>query len=210
MTRRLWRVGMRLGLWMALQIGILAWVMTGGGSDFIIRLKQPAYAMEVLFLGSAAVILAALALRSAIPGRYLRTGEGMLAAVLVLAGTLLVASIEPLDTTRSLGEFVRVGLPCALRIALYSALPLAALWWMVRRGASMRGGLSGLLAGGSAVFFAFAILRLECPINEPRHILTWHLLPAVALIGLSALAGVRWLKFRSHAWRREERIARSS
>ena len=67
---------------------------------------------------------------------------------------------------------------------------------MIERGASMRGGLSGLLAGGSAVFFAMTILRLECPNNEPLHILIWHLLPALLLAMLSALAGSRWLKFR--------------
>jgi hypothetical protein len=38
------------------------------------------------------------------------------------------------------------------------------------------------------------MLRLECPIDEPLHILTWHLLPALALIALSTLAGGTWLR----------------
>jgi len=201
-ARRLWPVSFRLAIWMALEIGILMCVMTGSSGNVIERLKEPAYAMEVLFFGFAAVILAMLALRSAIPGRYLSAREAMLAGLLALAGALLITLAAPMDMTRPVAEFVRVGLQCALRIGLYSALPLAALWWMIVRGASMRGGLSGLLAGGSAVFFAMTILRLECPNNEPMHILIWHLLPALALTGLSALAGARWLKFRSQIRRR--------
>jgi hypothetical protein len=203
-TRRLWPISVRLVLWMALEMGILMWVMTGSSSNVIGRLKEPAYTMEVLFFGFAAVILAALALRSAIPGRYLSTREATIAGLLALAGTLLITAAAPMDATRSVAEFVRVGLQCALRIGLYSALPLVALWWMIVRGASMRGGLSGLLAGGSAVFFAMTILRLECPNNEPLHILIWHLLPALALAVFSALAGSRWLKFRSYGRRRRD------
>ena len=87
-TRSMWPVSIRLALWMALEIGILMWVMTGSGRNVIGRLKEPAYAMEVLFFGFAAVILATLALRSAIPGRYLSAREASLAGLLALAGVV--------------------------------------------------------------------------------------------------------------------------
>jgi hypothetical protein len=196
-TRPLWSVGGRLGLWMALEIGVLAWVATHTRNDFMQKLQQPVYAIEVLFFSAAALISAALALRSAIPGRALRASEVTFAAVLVLVGTLLVAAVEPIDATTSLSGFVRVGVPCAYGIGIFAAIPLLLLWWLVRRGASMSGGLSGLLAGAGASFFSFAMLRLKCPIDEPLHILTWHLLPALALTALSTLAGGRWLRFRS-------------
>jgi hypothetical protein len=197
--RPLWSVGVRLGLWMVLEVGVLAWVATHTRNDFMQKLQQPVYAIEVLFVVAAAIISAALALRSAIPGRALRASEATLATVLVLAGTLLVAAVEPIDAATSLGGFVRVGLPCAYGIGIFAALPLLLLWWMVRRGASMRGALSGLLAGAGASFYSFAMLRLECPIDEPLHILAWHLLPALALTALSTLAGSRWLRFGSRA-----------
>jgi hypothetical protein len=195
-TRPLWSGG-RLGLWMALEIGVLAWVATHTRNDFMQKLQQPVYAIEVLFFSAAALISSALALRSAIPGRALRASEVTFAAVLVLVGTLLVAAVEPIDATTSLSGFVRVGVPCAYGIGIFAAIPLLLLWWLVRRGASMSGGLSGLLAGAGASFFSFAMLRLKCPIDEPLHILTWHLLPALALTALSTLAGGRWLRFRS-------------
>jgi hypothetical protein len=191
----LWPVGVRLGLWIVLEVGVLTWVATHTSNDFVQKLKQPVYAIEVLFFTAAAVILAALALRSAIPGRALRASEATLAAVLVIAGTLLIAAVEPLDAATPLGGFVLVGLPCAYGIGIFAALPLLLLWWMVRRGASMSGGLSGLLAGAGASFYSFAMLRLKCPIDEPVHILAWHLLPALALTALSTLAGGSWLRF---------------
>jgi hypothetical protein len=202
-TRRLWPVALRLGLWMALEVGVLAWVGTHTANHFMEKLKRPVYAIEILFFAAAAVISAALALRSAVPGRALRASVATLAGLLVLAGTLLVAGVEPLDTTHTLGGFVRVGQPCAYSTWMLAALPLLVLWWMVRRGASMSGALSGLLAGAGAALFSFATMRVACPIEEPLHLLTWHLLPALALIAFSTLAGRTWLRFRSRVRPRE-------
>ena len=203
-TRRLWPISVRLALWMALEMGILMWVMTGSGSNVIGRLKEPAYTMEVLFFGFAAVILATLALRSAIPGRYLSTREA----------THCRASGSRWDIAYNCGRTdgchaVR-GRVCASRPAMriaHRALLGAAFGRAVVDDRSRRldaGRIIGLLAGGSAVFFAMTILRLECPNNEPMHILIWHLLPALALAVFSALAGSRWLKFRSYGRRRRD------
>jgi hypothetical protein len=197
--RRLWSVGVRLGLWLLLEVGVLAWVVTHTDNDFIEKLRQPIYAIQILFFAAAAIISATLALRSAIPGRTMRASEATLAAILVLAGAALVTVAEPMNTTNPLGDFVRAGLPCARATWMLAALPLLLLWWMVRRGAPMRGGLSGLFVGAGALFFSFAIMRVGCPIDEPLHILTWHLLPALALTALSTLAGGVWLRFRRSA-----------
>src|SRR6266849_9926329 len=101
-TRRLWSVGVRLGIWILLEVGVLAWVVTHTDNDFIQKLRQPVYAIEILFFAAAAIISATLALRSAIPGRVLRASEGVLAAVLVLTGAALVAA-GPMNTTNPLG-----------------------------------------------------------------------------------------------------------
>ncbi len=197
-TRRLWSVGVRLGIWILLEVGVLAWVVTHTDNDFIQKLRQPVYTIEILFFAAAAIISTTLALRSAVPGRALRASEATLAAVLLLTGAALVAA-GPMNTTNPLGDFVRAGLPCARETWMLAAAPLLLLWWMVRRGASMRGGLSGLLVGAGALFFSFAMMRIACPIDEPLHVLTWHLLPALALIALSTLAGGVWLRFRRRA-----------
>jgi hypothetical protein len=198
-TRRLWSVGVRLGIWILLEVGVLAWVVTHTDNDFIQKLRQPVYTIEILFFAAAAIISATLALRSAVPGRALRASEATLAAVLLLAGAVLVTVAEPVITANLLADFMRTGLRCARETWMLAAAPLLLLWWMVRRGASMRGGLSGLLVGAGALFFSFATMRIACPIDEPLHVLTWHLLPALTLIALSTLVGGVWLRFRRSA-----------
>ena len=201
-TRRLRPVGVRLGLLILVEAGVLTWVATHTTNHFTHKFSQPAYALEVVFFSAAAIISAVLALRSAIPGRALRPGEAMLATALVVAGTILVIVSEPVSIANPLGDFVRTGRRCAFETWMFAAPPLLVLWWMVRRGAAMRGRLSGLLAGAGALFFSFAIMRLACPIDEPIHLLVWHLLPAFALIALSTLAGGVWLRFPASIRRR--------
>jgi hypothetical protein len=201
-TRPQWPVGARLGLWMLSAVGLLAWIATHTDNDFLHKLEHPAYAGEIIFFAAAAIIYAVMALRSAIPGRPLGAIEATLAFALVVAGTAFVTAAEPMNTGNPLSEFARAGLRCAYETWTLAALPLLVLWWMVKRGAAMNGRLSGLLVGAGAVFFAFAIMRVACPIDEPLHILTWHLLPALALVPLATVAGGVWLRFRRPIRRR--------
>jgi hypothetical protein len=50
--------------------------------------------------------------------------------------------------------------------------------------------------GSGALLFTFALMRIGCPIDDELHLLTWHLVPALLLIGLSTIAGAMWLRFR--------------
>jgi hypothetical protein len=195
-ARPLWPVGARLGLWMVIEAGVLAWVMSHTTNHFTARLANPGYVIELVFFAGAAIISAALALRSAIPGRPLSMSEATIAGAVVLAGTIVLTIAQPMDASCPLGDFARSGLRCACETVMFGALPWLALWWMVRRGASMSGWLSGLLVGAGALLFSFAVMRIACPIDEPLHLLTWHLLPALLVIALSALAGAGWLRFR--------------
>jgi hypothetical protein len=195
-ARPLWPVGARLGLWLVLEAGVLAWVMSHTTNHFTAKLTHPVYAIELVFFAGAALISAALALRSAVPGRTLLASEATFAGALVLAGTIVFTIARPMDTSYTLGDFGRSGLRCACETVMLGALPWLSLWWMVRRGAPMSGWLSGLLVGAGALLFSFAVMRIACPIDEPLHLLIWHLLPALASIALSALAGATWLRFR--------------
>lgn len=195
-TRRLWPISIRMGLWTALGMGILAWFITHTDNTFMVRFIQPVYASEICLFAGAAVIFAIMALRSAIPGRILGVFEAMLASVFVAAGVLLVIVGEPMRTSESLAEFLRIGLPCALSIFVIAMPSWLILLWLVKRGAPMRARLSGLLVGAGALSLSFATMRIACPIDEPLHLLTWHLLPAIMLTVLSAIAGTIWLQFR--------------
>ncbi len=200
-VRPLWPVRVRLGLWLLLEALALLWVATHTGNDFVRKLGHLDYAIEVALFAAAATLAATLALRAAVPGRSTSPREVALAIVLALIGTALVAVGEPIRMGYPLGEFVHVGIGCALETCVLAALPWAALWWAVRRGAPMRAAAAGLLTGAAALLFAFALMRINCPIDEPLHLVTWHLLPVVVLTALSAVAGAAWLRFRPRAQR---------
>jgi hypothetical protein len=197
-VRRMWPVGARLGLWLILEALVLAWVVTHTHNDFMTKLEGPRYLMEVVLFAGAAIGAALIALRSAIPGRRLRATEIGVTIGMVLAGTGLVI-MQPLSTGYPLSEFISVGRRCAIETCVLAAVPWVVLWWAVKRGAPMRGWLTGLAAGGASVLFSFAWMRLKCPIDERLHLLVWHFLPALAIALLSALAGAAWLRFRPRA-----------
>jgi hypothetical protein len=198
-VRPLWPVSVRLGLWLLLESIVLLWVATHTGNDFMHKLGHLDYALEVVFFATAAALAAMMALRVAIPGRSAGPREVALAVVLVLIGTALVVIGEPARTGYPLGEFLHVGIGCAVQTCVLAALPWIALWWAVKRGAPMRGATAGALTGAAALLFSFALMRIGCPIDEPLHLVTWHLLPALGLTVLSALAGAVWLRFRPRA-----------
>jgi hypothetical protein len=198
-VRPLWPVSVRLGLWLLLEAIVLMWVATHTGNDFMRKLGHLDYALEVMFFAAAATLAAMMALRVAIPGRSAGARQVAVAVVLVLIGTALVVVGEPARTGYPLGEFFRVGIGCAVQTCVLAGLPWLALWWAVKRGAPMRGAAAGASTGAAALLFSFALMRIGCPIDEPLHIVTWHLLPALGMTALSALAGAVWLRFRPRA-----------
>ena len=200
-VRPLWPVRVRLGLWLVLEALVLLWVATHTGNDFLRKFAHLDYALEVVFFAAAATLAAMLALRAAIPGRDAKRPEVALSIVLVLIGSALMLVGEPMRTGYPLAEFLHVGIGCALETCLLAALPWTALWWAVQRGAPMRGAAAGFLTGAAALLFSFALMRIKCPIDEPLHLVTWHLLPVFVLTALSALAGAAWLRFRPRGQR---------
>ena len=190
-----WPEGARLGFWLLLEGAMLAWVVAHTTNDFMLRLYWPSYTLEIVIFAAAAVLAARLALRSAIPGRAVSPSEVVLVTILVAAGTALLAGF-PVRTSYPLGEFIRQGVTCASITCLLAAPPWIALAWAVKRLAPMRGALSGALVGASALLFSFAIMRIYCPLDEPLHLITWHLLPVLGVTALSGLIGVFWLRFR--------------
>jgi hypothetical protein len=200
-ARTLWPVRARVGLWMALEAVIITLIIVREPGSITTRISQPIYAPEILLFIAAALIFALMALRSALPGRVLGALDAMIAGILALAGTVLVMVGEPATTSQQLREFMRVGLSCACMTGALAIVPWIVLWWMVGRGAPMRGSISGVLVGAGALSFSFAMMRIVCPLDDPLHLLIWHLLPALVLIALSGLAGAVWLRFRPRlAW----------
>ncbi len=202
-SRPLWPVRRRFALWLAIEVAVLLRAMTVTGNDFAMKLRHPPYALEIGFFAAAALILAAMALKASIPGREVRPWQTALAVALVLGGILMLFAV-PMQTEMPLSQFVSVGSRCALETCTKAILPWIALWWAVRRGAPGDGRAAGAMVGASAMLFSFAIMRIACPIDEPLHLITWHLGPVIAVTLISTLAGAFWLRFP----RRRAAIAR--
>jgi hypothetical protein len=192
-VRPLWPVWQRLTLWLAIEIGVLAQTLIETSNRWTLKLEHPLYLLEIAFFAGAAVIVAAAALCAAIPGRESAAWHSGLAVALTVIGTAMLF-IRPMRTDQSLGDFVAIGRTCAWSTCAKAAVPWIALWWAVRRGAPGNGGGAGAMVGAAAMLFSFAIMRLDCPLDEPLHLMIWHLGPVVVATGISALAGAVWLR----------------
>jgi hypothetical protein len=193
-ARRIWPVGARLALWLALECGILLLIAFGvPRPDLLMALHTPWYLLQSGLFIFAGAVAAALALRTAIPGREATRNE--LIAVAVAAMTaVLAAALMPAQTGISVNAFFHLGVRCLECTWVFAALPWFALFWAVKRGAPFLTRMEGVLIGTAAFSFAFAATRLGCSIDDSLHLLVWHIMPAAAGTGLSMLAGIAWLK----------------
>jgi len=191
-VRRLWSPEARLALWLTLEIvAIAAAVVFGLRADVAVDMRQPRLLVEIALCMAAGAIAAAVALRAAVPGRESAPLVAAFWAVLACA-LALVASVDA-DTTPSDSSFVASGIQCVASILAFAALPWAALFVAVRRGAPLAAPVAGLYAGAAAFLFAAAAVRIACPIDARLHVLTWHVGTMAIGTALSAVAGARWL-----------------
>lgn len=191
-VKRLWPVRVRLTLWIALELGIVAMVaIVFPRARLLAAFHDPHYALEIASLGAVGVLAAALALRSAIPGRAATRNELFMLSMLGLAVLLLIAR-GPATIGVSLAEFIHAGARCLGCTVILALLPWLALFWAVRRGAPMEQKSTGWLIGLAAFSFAFVSSRLGCSIDSSMHVLMWHAMPAAVGAALSAYALVAW------------------
>jgi hypothetical protein len=146
----------------------------------------------------AAVLGAALSvtMRLALPGRGAGAGwlvsAGVLAALWLGAGALLVATPAPLRPHMIWGDTWRV---CAACVALLSAPAFCAVFWALRGLAPTKsrqaGAAAGLLAGAQGLL----VYCLHCPESAPAFWGIWYLFGMLAPAALGAALGktlLRW------------------
>lgn len=188
-VRRLWPLSLRLAVWAALEAGVLLFVAyRSHRADLTHDLTNSWYLLVIVAFILTGVVGATLALRAALPGREPRPAETGFLVVLASASPLLLLH-QPFNGTVLVSSFIETGLPCALGTFMYAAVPWLALLWAVKRGAPLSAGFDGALIGTAAFFSSFAIMRVNCPIDEATHLLVWHFLPALIGVALSAWAG---------------------
>ena len=84
---------------------------------------------------------------------------------------------------------------CLPSITLIALLPLGAILYCLRDGATTRPGLSGAMAGLAAGGVAAATYAFHCNEDAPLFFVTWYGVGILFVTGLGALAGRRLLRW---------------
>jgi hypothetical protein len=193
-VRPLWSPVSRLAMWMALEMVVMTIAAVFGLRDDLgEHLREPLFVSEVAVFLVAGAMMALVALRVAIPGIPISRPVLALSGVLIGLSVVLVM-LEPAAAMGSAREFFRNGAQCIASILAFSALPGFLLLRAVRRGAPLDTLLAGASTGAAALLIAAAAVRIACPIDDGLHLFTWHTVPVVVGIILSALAGAKWLE----------------
>ena len=195
-VRRLWPVGVRLGLWLVLEVGVLLLLIAHGyRPDLARQLRNPWYVFGVGGFAAAGTLAGAFALRTAIPGREPRKAGFFLLLFLTAISALLLFH-QPVDERLQLWSFIHTGVPCAIGIGIFAVIPWFALFWAARRAAPLAAAAEGALTGAAALLFSFALMRVDCPIDDGLHLIVWHFIPALGGILSSSYVGVILLRRR--------------
>jgi hypothetical protein len=192
-AKPMWSVHIRLAIWLTLELGILLVGLATHRADLSQKLQSTQYLLELGIFIAMGIVAAVLALKTAIPGCEANRNELALLTIMALAAITLI-SCEPSSGTASLAQFIHAGIPCSLFTCMFAVLPWLGLFWAVRRGAPLALQTAGALIGVAAFAFAFAVVRLRCPIEDSLHFLVWHMLPGFLGMLLSILAGMAWLR----------------
>ena len=164
--------------------------------DLVVALGDPRVsgkALLPLVLGGVAL---ALALRLSRPAAR----PGMLPrAALWLGGVAVLALVAALFLT-PVAEWTRHALSpslfvCVVTIPLMSALPLAAMLAVLRRGAPTRPGQAGAIAGLAVGGLATALYSLQCTEDNPIFFVLWYGTAIGIVVAAGAAAGQRLLRW---------------
>ena len=190
LRRELLRAG-AIGLGMA---AVLFALIYGLRPDFTAAAQDPRLWVKVvtpLMLLASAGLAASALLRP--EGRARRAA--LIAAPLVL-GLAVILELVALPAGRwGVALIGDNALKCIVSIPLLALAPFIALMRAAREGAPTRPGLAGAVIGLAAAGGGAALYALYCPDDSPLFVATWYSLAALAMAGIGALVGQRWLRW---------------
>jgi hypothetical protein len=174
---------------------LLFWMTLGPRPDIAAAVRTVRFDLKVVEMLLLAAAAGVLVLRLARPAADVKSATGWL----LLVPALLAAA--------ALIEFVLVGsqwrvkligsnsLVCLTAIPLLALPMLAALLYALRRGAAIRPGLTGAVAGLVAAGLAAALYALQCTDDSPLFVAVWYPLAIVIVSLLGAGAAQRLLRW---------------
>lgn len=178
-----------------LAYGGVAQLVLGLRPDIGVQLARPAFALEVLLLVSLTLVSAIAAIHAMYPDVRRRSWllRAPYAIFAVLAALLSLQLFMPADARMILpAPEAAHGMECALCIGAVALLPAAAIFGLLRKGASVHPVGAGSLAVLAAAGIGCLTLRLSEVNDSLLHLAAWHYLPTLIFAALGAAAG-RWL-----------------
>ncbi len=187
------RTTLLLGLVPALLIAALAvWFALGFRSDLASSLATPVSAARVVLTGLVGIAASRLALGLARPEGEQRARLWPLAAVAAVAtGLLLWAYVTTPADARQMATVGKTMTTCLIAIPLLSILPVSALHYTLRQGATTLPARAGFMAGLAGSGFSAAIYALHCTEDSPLFYVTWYGLAIMGVTLVSTLIGAR-------------------
>lgn len=155
---------------------------------------------RVVFKIIVTILLAILAMRLAMrvgrPGEELRAPVCLLAVPVLMVVSAVIAELAvlPVDTWRA-NLLGRNALFCLFFVPVLSLVPLAGLFWALKKGAPANPMAAGAAAGLAAGAMAAAIYAWHCPDDSPLFLATWYTLAISVVTAAGAAAGHRWLRW---------------
>jgi hypothetical protein len=199
---KLWPVGVRLVLWIFLELSLLMLCASVNGLQGIASLIQSrGVLIETGAFTLASVAAAFLALRSAIPAREPSRSE-LLLPIGGVCAAFAVAAFQPLAAPSQIYDADLSWLPQMLGLSI---LPWAILFWAVARGVPLRPFETGGLIGIASFCFGVAADRLISESNGSISPLVWQATFGIIIAAGSAFAGAHFLNPVRH-WRQTRRL----
>jgi hypothetical protein len=149
---------------------------------------EPRFLLETM-LGTMAILwVSLLAFRSAVPARLSKqfAAAGMVLMALWLA-QYVIGFVSPALEPSQLGKRTY----CYLETLVYSLPVILAGLYFVHRLHSLRPLRTAMSIGLAAGMMPALYMQLAC-MYEPLHILAYHILPGMVMVGVGAAIAMRW------------------
>lgn len=163
--------------------------------DIGVVMLTPPFLFKLAAMLALAVAAGALLADAARPLPRFRGRWALLAAPLLLlagVGVELATTDAGTWSTRLIGHNAP---HCLSLIPLFSLAPVAAVFFILKRGAPARPAVSGAMAGLVAGGIGAMLYALSCPDDSPLFVATWYSIAIAIVTGASAYVGSKILRW---------------
>jgi hypothetical protein len=186
-----------MGLVPAMLVSLAAlWVVLGFRADLAEALRMPDSVARFVLTGALGLLGARLALVLARPeGRDAARLWPLLAVVAAAVALLGWAYVTTPAEGLQMAVVGKTRTTCLVTIPLLSILPVSAIMWALRQGATTVPALAGFVAGLGGSGLSAAIYALHCTEDTPLFYVPWYGLAILGVTLVSTVVGARLLRW---------------